>query len=300
MYVSNVMKIEWLNMAETKMKNSNVSLFLVMSLFIFCFANNASAACMGIIPVFGTGDTKETCKAKKYGDAEEEKPEEKPEVKTENNTNVIIGDQSNKKQPDSYNALIPTIHQIRIELAPYIVPGAYQFDMGMPERFMPNGVAYEYYLNTNLAFGFLYQEISKTGSRGFDPVDYKDASGDTHTIAFPGAIDRLQYRLYIPYVSFNAKMAPTWCLGGRIGLGRVEVTAEYNGTDISGSKKFIDNTSLLVDLFFEKWYSGAKIGGALRYIESKTDTSNYLEYMNMGSAQIVLYVQFTLKTFGVL
>ena len=195
-----------------------------------------------------------------------------------------------------------TAHQTRVEIAPYVIPGAYQFDEpGMPEQFFFNGFAWEYYLNKTLGFGILYQKFAKTGGKDFDPVIYTDSSGDVHAVAFPGAVKRLQYTAYIPYITINAKISPFWCLGGRIGVGRLEVEAEYDESQISsGSTKHIDNTAMLFDLFVERWFSGARIGGALRYITARTDTSNYIEYVNMGSAQMVIYAQFTLKPLGLL
>ena len=303
-------------MAENEMKhkilNGKVKVFLTLFCFVFCFYQNASAACMGLIPVYGTGDTKETCKAKKHGI----QPEKPTETSTTNegigsgthNTNVILGaltgENSDKKENeiDSYNALKPSIHQIRVEMTLYMIPSAYQFDTpGMPERApLPNGVAYEYYLNPSLAFGVLYQKLDKSGGRSFDPISYTDASGDTYIIGYPGAIDRLKYTSYIPYVALNARLAQSWYIGGRLGIGRVEVEAEFNGSDKSGGKKFIDNTSMLFDLYVEKWLRGVRCGAGLRYIMAQNDTADYLEYMNMGSAQVMIHFQWTLETFGLL
>jgi len=275
-------------------------------------APSAFAKCIGLVPVWGTGDTKETCKSKKHGI----QPEEKPETTTNNdgvgsgthNTNVILGaltGENTKKDADevaSYNALKPSIHQIRLEMAVYMIPSAYQFDTpGMPERSpLPNGVAYEYYLNPSLAFGIAYQQLAKSGGRSFDPISYADASGDTHVIGYPGALDRLKYTSYIPYVALNAKLAQSWYIGGRFGIGRVEIEAEFNGSDRSGSKKYIDNTSMMVDLYVEKWFRGVRAGAGLRYIMAQNDTADYLEYMNMGSAQVMIHFQWTLETFGLL
>ncbi len=294
---------------------------IILILFIFAvsafFSQNLSASCIGSIPVFGTGSTKEDCKKKSQSPAEIS-PEEDDEIDNEippfyqgtgagtHNTNVILGSQPfvNQSSPsaESDSGLILTTHQVRIELAPYIMPGAYQFDdPGLPERVFLNGFSWEYYLNKTLGFGILYQEWSRSGGRDFKPISFRDSSGDTHDVAFPGAVQRLKYTLYIPYVTINAKLSPLWCLGGRFGIGHVGVEAEYNESQISsGNTKYSDNTSLLFDLFLERWFSGARVGTALRYISARTDTDDYLEYMNMGSAQVVLYVQFTLKPLGLL
>lgn len=294
------------------MKSSIVflKLFCIIGAILLS-VSSASAACMGLIPVYGTGSTKEDCKKKKHG-IQEEKPAET--IQNEgvgsgtHNTNVILGaltgENKSKAENDvaSYNALKPSIHQIRMEMAVYMIPSAYQFDTpGMPERApLPNGVAYEYYLNPSLAFGILYQKLDKSGGRGFDPISYVDSSGDTHIIGYPGAIDRLKYTSYIPYVALNARLAQSWYIGGRLGIGRVEIDAEFNGSDKSGSKKYIDNTSMLFDLYVEKWFRGVRAGAGLRYVMAQNDTADYLEYMNMGSAQVMIHFQWTLETFGLL
>ena len=38
----------------------------------------------------------------------------------------------------------------------------------------------------------------------------------------------------------------------------------------------------------------------MRYISARVQTSDYLEYTNLGSAQIGIYVQFMLEPFGLL
>ena len=297
----------------------NIIIILLSFAFILnvLFVESIAASCIGSIPVFGTGSTKEECKAKSKAsdDSQPKKAKEKDkDDKTiyqgtgagTHNTTVVLGNPSSEKNsPDSTESdsgLVLTTHQARIELAPYVMPGAYQFDEpGLPEKMFFNGFAWEYYLNKTLGFGILYQEWSKSGGRNFDPISYRDSSGDSHIVAFPGAVKKLKYTLYIPYVTINAKLSPLWCLGGRFGIGHVGVEAEYNETQISsGNTKYSDNASLLFDLFIERWFSGARVGTALRYVSARTDTDDYLEYMNMGSAQVVMYVQFTLKPLGLL
>lgn len=299
------------------MKNSfYLYVIICCSIIFLSFRHDVSAACIGNIPVFGSGDTKATCKAKQ-GEipAQEVQPqtETKPEPTQNNqgvgsgahNTNFIVGDLPSSQSQETLeedSGLVLTTHQVRIEIAPYVIPGAYQLDKpGMPERVFFNGFAWEYYINKTLGFGLLWQEWSKTGARNFDPITYTDSSGDIHTLGLPGAVNRLKYTLYIPYVTINAKLAPKWCLGGRFGIGHVGVEAEYNESKInSGNSKYSDNASMLVDLFIERWFSGARIGGALRYINAQTDTTDYLQYINLGSAQVVFYAQFTIKAFGLL
>lgn len=296
-----------------KMKNNfhwiyvcGVSIFL---LSIFHFPSTLSAACIGGIAVVGTGDTNATCRAKKN---QTEVPDEPPDQTInegrgsgKGNTNIFLDDPVTDRRnsyEQSSSDFIPTVHQIRAEMALYMIPGAYQFDEGgMPERTFPNGLAYEYSFNKTLSFGFLYQQWSKNGGKDFDPITYKDSSGDVHSIASPGAINRLKYELYLPYIAVNAPLSPRWHLGLRFGIGRVEVEAEYNESKIkSGNSQYSDNTSMLVDMFVEYWVRGFRLGGFLRYIQSQHETTNYLEYMNLGSAQFGISCQFTLETLGVL
>ncbi len=145
------------------------------------------------------------------------------------------------------------------------------------------------------------QEWSKSGGKSFDAVTFTDSSGDVHNIAFPGAINRLKYRHIIPYITINGPISPIYSIGGRIGVGRVDVQAEYDsGVAHSGNTKFADNAALLVDLFVERHWRGTVGGVALRYISARNDTSNYNEYINMGSAQVVVYFEFLLETLGLL
>ena len=107
----------------------------------------------------------------------------------------------------------------------------------------------------------------------------------------------------MPYVTLSASFTPLWNMGFRLGIGRVEVRAEYSDSKMSGRSEYIDNTALMLDLFCERWLlfmEGLKGGFAARYINSQHETSDYLEYMNLGSAQAILYLQFNFKNFGVL
>jgi len=284
------------------MKNSIFSFFLFLIILLLVCPASSFAGCIGSVPIVNTNDTWESCKRKS----------ETPPPKTntgpgsgENNINVfqspLTSSETDKKSDQTAISNVITRHQVRIELAPYVIPGAYQFDdPGMTEKLMFNGAAWEYYLNKSFAIGFLYQEWAKAGGRDFKTIQYTDASGDVHNMGNPGAIDRLKYTSYLPYVSVNANLAPRWALGLRFGLGHVGVEAEYKDSSGESNKSYEDNTSMLFDMFLQWRWDDALIGGNVRYINARNDTDDYLEYMNMGSAQIVIYVQWMLRPLGLL
>jgi len=196
-----------------------------------------------------------------------------------------------------------------VELMPFVIPGAYQFDEpGMPEKFFVNGAAWDYYLNESFGIGLLWQQWAKDGGRGFDPIIHSDTSGDT-AVFFPGAIDRIKYTTYMPYITINSPLgSPTWNGVFRLGIGRTQAEIQYktiDGVKYPGAEQpqdiiIADQTSVMFDLGVERWTYGAKIGGALRYINARHDTSDYREYVNLGSAQVVFYVQFMLRPLGLL
>lgn len=319
------------------MKNPSYAKVIIFFILLFSLTiNNASGACLGKTPVWGTGDDKISCREKQQLKKEAQQlkiqkkrqklANEKRRLRMNNqgigsgegNTNVILGGLSEimsgrrANENSGMSQIEITQHQFRVELMPYVIPGAYQFDApGAPENFFINGLAWEYYLNENLGFGFLWQEWSKTGSQGFDPImaQQRDGSGDT-AIFFPGDVERISYRSMIPYVTINSQLgSPEWVAIGRVGVGITQAQVEYKSINKilyplasqPGNKSYQDSTSLMFDLAIERWTeSGTRLGGALRYINGRNETSNYLEYINLSSAQIVFYVQFMLKPLGLL
>ena len=310
------------------MKKVNYYSILLLCFVMFLVSVNAHAACIKGSPVWGTGDTRETCKRKVELKQEEkrievEKKEREIKRKREalnnnsgigagqGNTNVVLGGlgdmlsgRNEEKLPDEQ--IVVTRHQLRVEVMPFVIPGAYQFDdPGMPEKFFFNGAAWDYYLNESFGIGFLWQQWSKEGGRGFDPV----MDNAENPVFFPGAIDRIKYTSYMPYITLNSQLgSPLWNGVFRCGIGRTQGEIEYKTIDAvkyPGAEQpeditIADQTSIMFDLGVERWTYGAKIGGALRYINARHDTSNYREYVNLGSAQILFYVQFMLRPLGLL
>jgi hypothetical protein len=307
-------------------------LFIV--LLSFCGIDSALAACVGKLPIFGTGDDRRSCAIK----AELKKEEKQLEIQEREeriarkkrainnsgtgagtgNTNVILGGlrdmTGNKLQEEPMETIVLTQHQARVELMPYVIPGAYQFDApGMPEKVFFNGAAWEYYVNKNLGFGILWQEWAKRSGRKFDPVmnNHPDASGDYHSTAtvFPGGIDRIKYTLYIPYVTVNTQLgSPLWNGVFRCGIGRTQAEIEYNDINYlaypyatqSEDVTRIDNTAIMFDLAVERWTYGFKLGGALRYVNARYDTMDYHDYISLSSAQFIIYAQFMIRPLGLL
>lgn len=298
------------------------------------FSGVVFGGCMGKIPVWGTGDDKISCREKQRLKKEEQQlkiqrkkqeiAEEKRALNSPNigsghgNTNVVLGGLNEifhgTQEQAEYSASSIEIsqHQVRVEVMPYVIPGAYQFDApGMPEQFFINGLAWEYFVNKNLGFGFLWQEWSKTGSQSFDPVmaGQRDGSGDT-AIFFPGDVERISYRSLMPYVTINAQLgSPLWVAVGRVGIGSTQAKVEYKDIDKTanpfaeqpGDATYQSMSSIMFDLAIERWTEGGtRLGFALRYVNARHETPNYLEYVNMSSAQAVFYVQFMLRPLGLL
>jgi len=267
------------------------------------FPASLFADCIGSVPVYGTGSSFSDCSSNN---------KKTPPLTTnsgpgagKSNINVFTAPTTEPETPDELSTSetekpIVAKHQVRLEIAPWIIPGAYQFDTpGMPERLFINGAAWEYYLNKSLSFGVLWQQFSKTGGRDFKNVSYTDASGDAHSIAEPGSLDRLKYTAYMPYVAINAHLSPKWILGGRFGVGRVEVEAEYSDSSGMQNQSYDNNTAMLFDMFIEYIWTDVKLGGNVRYMIANNNTDDYLEYINMGSAQIVFYAQWMLRDLGI-
>lgn len=312
-------------------------LIILICAILLLSLNNIYGACIGQRPIWGTGETRESCIEKQELKAEAERLKiERKKQKLENervrlrnnntgigsgtgNNNVILsgleeiiaGKRNDKKDLD----IIISLHQIRVELAAYVIPGAYQFDSpGTPERLFVNGLAWEYYVNRNLGFGLLWQEWSKKGGRDFDPIKTTqyDESGDAFqsTKYFPGLIENISYRSIIPYVSINARLgSPLWVAIGRLGIGPTYASVKYKSinrvenpyAEQPGDQTYTDGASLMFDLAIERWtLGGTRMGMFIRYINARNDTSNYLEYLNMSSAQIGFHVQFMLKPLGIL
>jgi len=288
-------------------------------------------ACMGGVPVWGTGDDRESCAIKQNLKKEEQQlniQEKKKELELKRrgiensgtgagtgNTNVILGGINDligggNDNVEMAQAMPFSQHQLRIELMPYVIPGAYQFDEpGMPKGYS-FGVAWEYYLNRNLGLGLVMQQWEKSGGRGFDPImsEQRDGSGDT-AVFFPGAIDSLRYTSYIAYASINAAISESWNSILRLGVGRTQIDVKYEDIDYAkhpyahqpDDNTYTDTASLIAGLAIEHIAStGTRLGGEIRYHNARNDTDDYTEYLNMGSVQVVFYVQFMLTPLGLL
>lgn len=285
--------------------------------FFLLFSGSLHAKCIGLVPVWNTGDTEATCRAKqnRTEPRQPENPAPKKDVRKINDYNqgpgsghhnININTDRPPRNPYSeisrrHNYFTPSVHQARLEMSPYIIPNASQFDEpGMPEQLFPgNGLAWEYWINKSLGAGILLQQFSVSGGRGFDPIQYTDSSGDVHSIGHPGAVNRLKYNVYIPYVVIDGVLSEEWSMGARLGIGRVSVEAEYNESKVgSGNQKYDDNFSMLIDVYFGYKIRGFILGSAFRYINARSDTNDYLEYMNLGGVQFVLFAQFMIPSLG--
>ena len=310
-----------------------IGISAVIILFGYLFASPVFGACIGGAAVWGTGDDKASCLQKKKLKKEEQqlkiqKKERELELERQSlqnnqgpgagtgNTNVILGGldmlmNGDQQENETAGEVVFSQHQVRIELMPYVVPGAYQFDdPGTPEQIFFNGAAWEYFLNRNLGFGLSWQRWSKAGGKDFDPViaAQRDGSGDT-AVFFPGAIDRLQYTSYVLYATINAELAPSWMSVLRLGIGQTKVDVEYSDINAAANpyarqpadNTYTDSASLMAGLAIEYIaLTGTRIGGEIRYHNARYDTSDYTEYMNLGSTQIVFYMQFMLEPLGLL
>lgn len=292
---------------------------LSLTIIIICailFASNLSADCIGALAVPGTDDSNESCRSKQQESIKSvtNTPPSQSEGQINQgpgsgnkSTNFYVNspppsNASEKAESSSRNNLIPTKHQLRLELAGFIKPDDTRFNRGgIPEGFFPNGMglAYEYYWNKTVFTGFLYQKRHVSKGKSFDPISYRDASGDVHNIAYPGAMKRMDVTHYIPYIGFNAQIFDRWHMGGRLGVGRVEAHTEYDESQIkSGGNTYSQNMSIMYDIFVEYWIRGVKFGAFYRNVDAEHETSNYLEYVNMGMDEFGISIQITLESFG--
>lgn len=273
--------------------------FIFSFLAVICLPASISAACIGSVPVYGTKSTWEDC-------AKKDPPQSINNKSSGQHNNVNIYPQNNppRNSPETNTETSRASrevarHQARIELTMWVIPGADHFDTpGMPEKFFFNGAAYEYALNKNLFFGVLLQQFAKTGGRDFNDVSYTDASGDARVIASPGALERLQYTAYIPYVSVYDNLSGPWGAGFRFGIGRIEVDAEYKDSSGMGNKKFDDNTAMLIDAFLDWTWGDFRLGAYVRYVISNNDSNDYLDYLDMGGSQVGLSAQWMFRDLG--
>ena len=288
------------------------------------YSSMAHASCLGV-PLLG--DTEATCAYKKklkqdIKQAEIDKEISRSERRLEklrnnqgqgsgeNNTNVflsgLLGEKGNKDSEGQSGRHAQTKYEVSAEWTLGIIPAADQFDSPtLVERtFMPSGVALAYYFDKNVSVYLLMQQISITEGRNFNPI--MDASGDA--LYFPGHLDTLQYTLYMPTIALNNDIGNGWHGLLRMGVGRNEVRVKYKSIDRSKHPNvrqpqdvtYIDNTAFMVDIGIQKWLSDVKWGCFARYISSRTDTLDYLNYMSLGSSQIGCSFTFMLRPLGML
>jgi hypothetical protein len=293
------------------------------------FMPQVYAACIGGVPVWGTGDTRGSCadkqRLKKEKRVLENEEEEREIEERRQRLNEPPAERSGlvdeiraaiEGEPSEQVAALDipwSVHQFRVEFLPYAALGAHPFDEpGMPEQIYPpggGGFAWEYFVNKNLGFGFLWQELRKEGGRDFDPVmaQQRDGSGDT-AVFFPGAVDEMKYSSYMLYASLNLEIAPQWIGVTRFGIGKTIVKVDYSDID-QNQYPFarqtedveIDSLSIMGGLGAEYMaQTGTRIGGELRYMSSRNDSSDYTEYFNTGGLQVVLYIQFMIQPLGLL
>ena len=251
-------------------------------------------------------------------------------VTGEGSSNVILGGLEQILSGKKKDEIKPTIsisqHQVRVESLLYTFPAAAQFDTpGMPERPLLGGVAWEYYINRNIGFGVLWQEWSRKGGRSFDSIKnnyYKlpDTTDDTVKIDdisdfqsatyFPGHIDEIKYRHIGLYVSVNAQLgSPEWQGIGRFGFVMTDASVSYKNIDRLNNPyaeqpentTYSDGMGMMFGLALERLFEGGMgVGGYVRYVSASNDTSNYLEYINLSSAQFGLYFRVMLEPLGLL
>jgi len=298
-------------------------LILFVSILLLSTAS-IQAGCIKGTPIWGTGDTKETCRYKQLQDAEAKQLEldtrdrelSRKRRNLDNgvsgNNNVIFGGglfgnkTKNDVEENESGRIVLTKYQARVELMFGVKPDSAHFNTpGAPDSISINGAGIEYYVSPRMGFGLMMQNYKVTGARTFDPI--RDTSGDV--LFFPGDVESNSYSLIMPYVTFNGPITGEkwhWIL--RFGIGKNDVKREYEAIDraaypkvkSSETKEVSDGAAMLFDLGIEKWVSGAKLGCAARYITSSVDTSDYLEHMNMGSQQFLCYVQWMIRPFGLL
>ncbi len=300
--------------------------FILVCTFYFMSVGIAQAACMPLFPekpVWGTGDTAESCRYKMKQDQEEQRIERevrdrKLQQKRYNmsngisgNNNVVLGLPSfmGGKPADAKESgfIVQTTYQIRIESLLGVKPDSKHFNTIRPPEGAPLaafGIAFEYFISPNMSFGLLGQQYTVDGAKDFDPI--RDVSGDI--LFFPGEVESADYRLILPYVAFNGLLGGQWHWTFRLGAGLNKVELKRNPIDTTLAPKAVpskdqtleDSAAIMFDLGVEKWVSGFKYGCSARYITSSVDTRNTLEYMSMGSQQFLCYVQFMIRPLGLI
>lgn len=279
----------------------NFFIISIIAFIIIWFPISAFASCLGSVPLYGSGATWEDCQKK----SKDNKPETRNSGPGAGHNNVNVwtappnSAESSSESSERGDRDLIARHQVRLEISAWVISGADNFDKpGMPEKFFFNGGSWEYYLNPNLSFGILFQQFSKTGGRDFDDIAYQDASGDTHILASPGSLDRLQTTIYMPYVGIHSYLTDKWGAGFRFGIGRVEAAAEYSDSSGMSNKSYDDNTAMMIDAYLDYRWGDVKIGSYVRYVVSNNDSNNYLEYLDMGSAQVGISAQWMIRDLG--
>jgi len=301
---------------------------LLLSVMFFMSVGVAQAQCIQGVPIWGTDDTKETCRYKKLQDAEEKRIEleardielQRKKYDMQNgtgvrgNNNVILGGLpgflgggNTMQNAKESGFIVQTTYQVRVESLLGVKPDSKHFNSIRPPDGAPLaafGVAFEYFISPNMSFGIIGQQYTVSGAKDFDPI--KDTSGDI--LFFPGEVEKAEYRLILPYVAFNGLLGGQWHWTFRLGAGQNKVELKRNPIDASLAPKAVqpedqthsDSAAIMFDLGVEKWVSGFKYGCAARYITSGVDTRNVLEHMNMGSQQFLCYVQFMIRPLGLI
>lgn len=295
--------------------------YLIFSLLLLLITPDIQAACLGKTPLWGTGDTKETCRYKAMQTAEKKRLELEATDKeiaqqrynlnngVTGNNNVILGGLFGKNQqaevPENGSVIVLTQHQFRVEvMAGLKADSAYFNTPKAPDAIFFNGAAWEYHISPNMGFGILLQQFTLSGASDFDTI--KDNSGDV--LFFPGNVTKAQYSLLLPYVTFNGQISNPWHWTFQVGIGRNEVKLEYKDVDLkaypnarkSVDRELTDSAALMLGLNIEKWSSGMKYGCGTRLISSSVDTTSWMDKMNMGSTQALCYVQWMIRPLGLL
>lgn len=323
---------------------------LLLMAVIMLFANSVNASCVKGKHVPLTSGNQELCDQEEKLDLEKKKQELKEEQEKldarkqginnnsglgsgEKNVNVVLGSllgQTGNAASNSEADMKISKHQFRVELAFYTIPAAQGFDEPqMPEVFMVNGLAYEWYLNKNFGIGFLWQRYNVTQGKDFDPitvqkeftetVDVVGADGTTQQatrtvtrevpVYFPGAINRISYERRLFYVTGNAELfSPVWNGVFRFGTGQSIAHIEYDDIDTSNERyKYAKqpqnvshnaNQTFYLDLGVERWTVGVKMGACFRFINAAPDTTDVMEYIGLGGSEFVFYVQLNIPGLG--
>ena len=219
-------------------------LFFLLIMFI---TPSVYAACIKNTPLWGTGDTKETCRYKMRQKAqikqiELEATDQKIARQRYNlnngitgNNNVVLGlgglfgGNQQDKAAETGESLVLTKHQIRVEIMGFLkADSAYFNTPKAPDAIFFNGAAWEYYVSPNMGFGVLWQQYSLSGATDFDVI--KDNSGDV--LFFPGNVTKGEYLLILPYVTFNGLISNPWHWAFQIGVGSNTVKLETKEIDV--------------------------------------------------------------------